>query len=380
MKALLTSLIAAALTGCAGVQVTEVPRDLFADKHFGVPMPVLTRDEIFALNDDMRAFADGQLKQQVARQGYFLGLFQTLQKQLRLDYDAAGTYTAEQTFGARSGNCLSLVILTAAFAKHLDVPVRYQSVIGEANWSRTAGIAFYSSHVNLKVGTRDNGAPPTPGNDGMTIDFVAPGSPTRYPTRPIDEDTLLAMYMNNRAAETLVNGEIVTAYWWARAAVEQAPAFLAGVNTLGVVYLRNKNIKEAEDAFRYVLEREPAESLAMTNLMRVATLQGRVNEVAYWRDKLAALEPYPPFYFLDQGKAALARGEVEAAMALFERELKRLPYNDELHFAIAIADLRRGDLRGAEKHLLMAQKYSGTSAAREIYSAKRAHLKATATN
>ena len=380
MKALLTSLIAVALAGCAGVQVAEVPRSLFGDEHFGVPMPVLTPAEIFALNDDMRAFADGQLKHEVARHGYFLGLFETLQKQLRLDYDAAGTYTAEQTFAARSGNCLSLVILTAAFAKHLDVPVRYQTVIGEANWSRTAGIAFYSSHVNLKVGTRDNGAPVSGGYDGMTIDFVAPGSPTRYPTRPVEEETLLAMYMNNRAAELLVAGEIVAAYWWARAAIEQAPAYLAGVNTLGVVYLRNRNVKEAEDAFRYVLEREPAEGLAMTNLIRVLTLQGRANEVAYWRDKLAALEPYPPFYFLDQGKAALARGEVDAALALFERELKRLPYNDELHFAIAMADLRRGDLRAAEKHLSMAQKYSATSAAREIYSAKRAQLKATATN
>ena len=379
MKALLTSLIAAALAGCASVQVTEVPRSLFVDKYFGVPMPVLTPAEIFALNDDMRAFANQRLKQEVVRHGYFLGLFETLQKQLHLDYDA-GTFTAEQTFEARSGNCLSLVILTAAFAKHLGVPVRYQTVIGEPNWSRTAGIAFYSSHVNLKVGSKDNSAPLAGGYDGMTIDFVAPGSPTRYPTREVDEQTLLAMYMNNRAAESLVNGELVAAYWWARGAVEQAPAYLAGINTLGVVYLRNHNIGEAEDAFRYVLEREPAEGLAMSNLVRVLTLQGRVNEIAHWRAKLAALEPYPPFYFLDQGKAALARGEVDAALALFERELKRLPYNDELHFAIAMADLRRGDARGAEKHLSMAQKYSATPAAREIYSAKRAHLKATLTN
>src|SRR5689334_17706084 len=264
-QALLTSLIAAALAGCAGVQVAEVPRSLFADKYFGVPMPVLTPAEIFHLNDDMLSFADKQLKYEVVRHGYFLGLFETLQKQLRLDYDAAGTYTAEQTFEARAGNCLSLVILTAAFAKHLEVPVRYQTVIGEANWSRTAGIAFYSSHVNLKVGSKDNSAPLAGGYDGMTIDFVAPGSPTRYPTREVDENTLLAMYMNNRAAESLVNGELVAAYWWARAAIEQAPAFLAGVNTLGVVLMRNRNIKEAEEAFRYVLEREPAEGLAMSN-------------------------------------------------------------------------------------------------------------------
>jgi Flp pilus assembly protein TadD len=380
MKALLTSLVAAALAGCASVPIADVPRALFADEHFGAPMPTLTPAEIFALNDDMRAFADNQLKWEVARNGSYLGLFDTLQKELRLDYDAAGTRTAEETFAARSGNCLSLVLLTAAFAKHLGVDVRYQSVIGEENWSRTAGIAFYSGHVNLKVGKRDSGTAVTRGYDGMTIDFVAPGTAMRFPTRQVEESTLLAMYMNNRAAEALVNGEFAAAYWWARAAIEQAPANLAGINTLGVIYLRTRNIREAEAAFRYVLEREPAESLAMTNLVRVLTLEGRINEAAYWRAKMAEIEPYPPFYFLDQGKAALERGEIDAALALFEKELKRLPFNDELHFAIAMADLRLGNLREAEQHLKMAQQYSPTPAQREIYGAKRAQLKGTVTN
>jgi hypothetical protein len=36
---------------------------------------------------------------------------------LRLDYDSAMTRNATEAFAARSGNCLSLVLMTAAFAR-----------------------------------------------------------------------------------------------------------------------------------------------------------------------------------------------------------------------------------------------------------------------
>jgi transglutaminase-like putative cysteine protease len=47
--------------------------------------------------------------------------------QIRLEYDAAVTRNAAQAFEARTGNCLSLVIMTAALARELGLTVRYQS-------------------------------------------------------------------------------------------------------------------------------------------------------------------------------------------------------------------------------------------------------------
>jgi len=376
MKALQTPLIAMALAGCASVQISEPPRHLFADVDFGVPATTPTAADVFALNDDMRAFADQKIRREIARNGNYLGLFETLGSELRLDYDAAGTQTAQGAFAARSGNCLSLVILTAAFAKHLGVPVHYQNVYDQSDWSRSGGIAFLSGHVNLKIGSRERVPAVGRGLDGVTIDFLAPGATASLATRPVAEEALLAMYLNNRAAEALVEGDLDTAYWWARAAVEQAPTYLSAANTLGVIYLRHGNRREAERAFRYVLTREPANANAMSNLVHVLEREGRKLEAAAWRSTLAKLEPYPPFYFLDQGQAALERGDHEAALALFERELERLPYNDEVHFAIAMLDVRRGALRQAQRHLAMAEKYSTTRDRRDIYGAKRAQLKA----
>ncbi|MGQ0587013.1 MAG: tetratricopeptide repeat protein [Gammaproteobacteria bacterium] len=379
MRALLVPLVAMALAGCASVPASNVPRELFADDQFVPPVVPITVADVFKLDDEMEAFASRHIRVQVERRGAFNGLFETLSTELKLDYDGVETRTAAQTFAMRRGNCISLVILTAAFAKHLDVPIRYQAVRGQSTWSRMAGIAFHSGHINLKIGARNSGLP-IGYFDGMTIDFVAPGSGGRVAAQVIDERTLLAMYMNNRAAETLAYGDDETAYWWARAAVEQAPDYLPSLNTMSVIYLRHGQVAEAETVLRYVLDREPAEQHAMTNMTHVLTRLGRHNEARAWRARLEALEPYPPFYFLDEGNAALARGDAKAARALFEKELKRLPYNDEVHFAIARADLKRGDLREADKHLAMAQKYSLSPDKRDIYGAKRALLKARGTN
>ena len=44
---------------------------------------------------------------------------------------------------------MSLVIMTAAFAKELGLRVNYQNVIIDDSWSRHGGLYLLSGHVNL---------------------------------------------------------------------------------------------------------------------------------------------------------------------------------------------------------------------------------------
>ena len=83
-----------------------------------------------ALSDAVRDYAARQMHTLLRQRGPQQGLVDALYSkgQLKLEYDSAMTRNAAQAFEARAGNCLSLVIMTAAFAKHLGLPVRYQSV------------------------------------------------------------------------------------------------------------------------------------------------------------------------------------------------------------------------------------------------------------
>jgi Tfp pilus assembly protein PilF len=371
MRAVLVLTVAVALAGCASTR-TDVPRHLFADASFlAIPKPRVDQD-IFALSDGMRAFAETTLAAEVRRHGPQDGLRETLKRELRLEYDSGTTLPAAQTFDERAGNCLSLVILSASFAKHLGMTFTYQNVTGQEAWTRAEGIAFLSTHVNLKLGT--------PGISAPAIDFVETLGAQRTTERPVEEQTIRAMYFNNRAAEAIVSGNEGEAYWWAREAVEADPDYANGVNTLAVVYLRHGRMPEAERAVRHVLAREPVNGRAMTNLVRLLNRQGRTEEARQWQARLADLEPYPPFYFLDQGLAALSSGDYETARELLRRELRRMPYLDEAHFALAVADLRLGDQGEARKHFELALQYSTTRNRRDIYGAKLERFKALQVN
>lgn len=376
MKRLIVPLAVLALAACASVPVTGSVEPLFADALFAPPAQRMLSEDIFALSEDMRDYLDHRIAGHTHRKGPRLGLFEVLRDELKIEYDSAMTRNAAQAFEARSGNCLSLVILTAALAKQLKIPVTYQSVSGQDTWSRSSGVAFRSNHVNLVLGMRGSGFG-LKGEDErpLTIDFLPSTDATRLHARPVPEETVVAMYFNNRAAETLAVGNLDQAYWLARQAIITSPSFMSAYNTLGVIYRRHGNLAEAERTLRYALEREPGNAQVLSNLAGAVAAQGRAEEAKELRKRLAEIAAFPPFHFYDLGRAALARGETDAAIAWFKKELARMPYDDELHFMLAVARLRRGEVRSARKHMTLAMENSTTRDRRGIYAAKLDYLR-----
>jgi tetratricopeptide (TPR) repeat protein len=243
--------------------------------------------------------------------------------QLKLEYDSGRTKTAAATFDSRSGNCLSLVLMTAAFAKELGLPVSYQSVSIPETWSRTGALLIASGHVNITLSRRLVDVRAATDIPKLTIDFLPPEEITGFRTHEIDERTVVAMYANNRAAEALADGHLDDAYAWAAASVRKDPGFVGAFNTLGVVYLRHGDLAEAARVFERVLAADPRDTRALANLAMAYERQGRDAEARGARTRLAALEPYPPFYFFELGMAAVQRNDWRTARELFAREVAR---------------------------------------------------------
>jgi tetratricopeptide (TPR) repeat protein len=350
-----------------------VPQHLFEDRLFSAPQSAVGADAIFALSDTMKHYVDVEITNALRSKGPQRGLLEALysKNQLRLEYDSTRTRNASEAFEARSGNCLSLVIMTAAFAKHLGLPVRFQSVYTDSTWTRSGNLYFSSSHVNLALEHRATDARAGVDTDrAWTVDFLPPEDVRGQRTRVISEATVIAMYMNNRSAEALVRGELDDAYAWAREAMRQAPAFLSAYNTLAVVYLRHGNPKQAEQLLRHVVEREPDNTVALSNLARALGDLGQTTEAALLNERLAKIEPYPPFHFFDLGLAALRAGNFETARELIGKEVKRAAYHHEFHFWLAIANLGLGDKSQARKHLIIAKENSTSFDDKALYSAK----------
>lgn len=361
------------LAACASVPAGTGadPGSLFNDALFAPPGTDTGPSKVFAASPEMKRYLASAVPPGLHGGEKRRALADALSGKagFKLEYDSTITRNAAEAFAARSGNCLSLVLLTASLAKALDIPVHYQNVYSEQSVSRSGGIIYLSTHVNLVLGGTDRSGSRIGARRAapMTIDFLPPEDLGKQRIRVIREQTVVAMFLNNRAVESLAAGRLDDAYWFARHAIEHDPAQLFAYNTLGVVYRRHGNARAAERALTYVAVREPGNAAAISNLVAVLNDQGRSVEAAAWEEKLRRIDLYPPFHFFDLGVAAMAQKRYAQARDLFEREIARAAYYHEFHAWLASAHYALGDLDEARRHLEIALENSTTDTEREVY-------------
>jgi len=373
-------LVAAALIGgCASAPPLPVPDDLLHDELFaGNAVPRVDPAAPLALSPAMRSYLAG--KQVQVRSARMFdrrrALIDALYRgDLRLEYDAAITRTASEAFDARSGNCLALVLMTSAFAKELGLRVTYQAVTGEEDWNRSSDMYIALGHVNLLLEDKNslvdiNYVSRAP----LAIDFLPPRG--RTVTRAIEENTVVAMYFNNRAVESLTDGRTAEAYWYAREAMRQDPQLASGYVTMAVVYRAMKRADLAEHALQRVLARDPDNLNALADHVLVLRDLGRAAEADAAAQRLAQLDPHPPYGYFNAGRAALQAGRLEEARRMFAKEIERMPYNHEFEYWLAVTYIEMKDPEQAARHLRKAMEVSTTRTSHDLYSAKLERLNA----
>lgn len=373
--------ILALATGCAVTPPAPTmppANDLFSDKLFKAPAKAVDTSRLFALSEPMKAYMRSPYFSAAVRTaGKDHGLVDALYKkgELKLEYDAAVTRDAATTFSLKTGNCLSLVIMTAAFAKEMGLEVNFQNVMVEQQWSRSDSLYFASTHVNLSLAVRPEFVRSyEPNKHYLTIDFMPPKDASKLITHPLDEQTIVAMYLNNRAAEEMTANRVDDAYWYARAAIEASPTYITAYNTLGVVYQRHGDYAMAERVYRRALEREREDTMVMHNLIPVLKHLGKTAESQALAARLASIEPTPPFFYFQKGMKAMEAGKYAEAKGMFEREVKRSPYYHEFHFWLAISHWYLGEGRAARSALMQALDTSTTSDATRRYTGKLGYL------
>lgn len=356
------------LAGCAALP----PAPPFDDAAFAPPAAVITRAEIFAASPAMRDFLAHEAASELKDQGAQLGLVTALWRhgRLRIDYDASVTRTAAQSFEARAGHCLSLVLMTASLARELGLPVRFQQVPSVV-WERRGGLELALGHVNIAIG------PPERDGTWYLVDFLPEAVPAEARQQRIGEARIVAMVHNNRAAEALADGRPRVAYWSAREALREDPRFADAWNTLGVIYMRHGDTARAEQALRHALAVDDGHGAAMGNLAGLLAAGGRADEAALWRSRQARVL-VPPFVLIEQAQQALAAGDAAGARDRLMRALRDGGESHELHFALARAYAQLGQREPAARHLEAAVRLSPGTGTRERYTAKLDRLRATA--
>lgn len=377
MKFSICALPALLLAACASAppaDMAEPARPSLYDDALFAPATVSTSPEdIFALSPEMRKFLDTQITRRVTTEGKVPALVDALfdKGTIKFNYNASETSNAAGVFASKSGNCLSYTIMTAAFAKEMRIPVQFHVATLSDVWDRNNNTDFLIGHVNLTLGVNYTRAAE---QQAQLVDFTALSDAHGQLLDDIGEDVIVSMYLNNRAAEAMSNDKVDEAYWWARAATQASPSFLAAYNTLGVVYMRHHHPEMAARVFERVLEREPENLLALSNESLALKAQGRTAEAATYASRLAQIQPNPPFYYFALGMHAMQQRDYKTAKVEFSKEVNRASYNHQFHFWLALAEYNLGEYGETRRQLTYAMENSPNNQQHDLYAAKLAAL------
>ena len=358
--------LALAIAGCgapgmrSGAPPAWLDDEVFAAERFDPDAA-----QILAVSPAMRRYLEQSIVPRLRGGDPALGLVDALYTsgELRIVYDDRVTRTAAQTFDARRGDCLSLALMTAAFARELGLEVRLQRVLTRDVAVDDGDLVRMVGHVNVSVAA--------PAEDRFrtwtTVDFLPSEDAGRLRFEALTTRRIEAMYLNNKAAEALSVGQLGAAYWWARASAARDPWYAGVLITLGVVWDRAGRSALARQAYAGALDLDPGNPNATRNLglvgktLRVAA---EPTGVAGVRRRVVGL--------LKAGDYELARRELMAALERAD--------DTDLHLLLAAAwtGLAQPD-RAADALAAAARGAPGEVSGRAALQRKIAALRAAGT-
>lgn len=313
----------------------------------GEPLPALEPVDLLAVNDEMRAF----LKKHVAGRNdnarkTELIIKALLHDGLELQYSNLKTYSAEQAFREREGNCLSFTNLFVALAREAGLKAQFQEVRIPPMWTADGDTLYYNLHINalVKLHQRD-----------QVVDFDIEDFNTRFSRHRISDETAAAQYYNNMGAYYLGEKDTVQAFRHARKAIELRPDTGYFWTNLGTILRRAGDLQHAEQSYLVAIElsEEPA---AMSNLARLYKTLDKPELAREYEARVQAFRRKNPYYLYAQAKQAYADENYESTQEFLRSAIRRNKEEHEFYRLQGLAWLKLREPKKAQKSFSRAAK------------------------
>ncbi|MCM2680405.1 tetratricopeptide repeat protein [Echinimonas agarilytica] len=291
----------------------------------------------------------------------------------KVQYDNTTTYTATETFHERAGNCMSLALMTVAFADHLDLSADFLRPDVPLFWEQRDGIETIGDHVNVVV--RENYQRPyVLGSNAFIVDFT-PNNRYQFVKRmKLSRHEAITSFYSNRAAEALSLNQLDLAYSYAWHAIQTSPLDSGIYSLVGVVLRRQGQIDLAERSYRAGMQLDDVDPLLLHNLVYFLRFDERHYEAYLLSLKLEKIKLNSPFVMAREAQSFYEAGDYKQALETYNNAIQRANYIHDLHFGKARVLLALGEYEDAKAELNKAKELSTTRQQASQYSGKIAAL------
>ncbi len=345
------------LAGCAAAPPAPLPAHLlWQDQAFDYDAALVSvgKRDLFQLEDDLLSKLHDSSIQNSSTQYRLHYLVSILFGPKAKDFPYSGGHStiAAETWRRKTGDCLSLTVLSYSLANALGMSVQMQEVRVPVVFDRRGNVEFLNRHVNVLIrgagelyliaGSMRSG--------DVIIDFE-PQVASRREGMALSDGGILARFYNNVAAEYLAQGDLTLAYAHFKAAVLADPGYSPSYSNLAQLYIRRGFLQSAERLLLHAVALNDDADIALRSLHQLLVSQGRESEALRYREILQARQEKDPYYWLGVGLDQLQRGNYRKAINALEHAQELTRGFQEVHRYLAIAYWRAGKPSQAKDQL-----------------------------
>lgn len=336
-----------------------------------------TVDDIFQLSASQQAeflaYFNAPAHQDVAAHRR---VYQFLAQHLSgFDYQGKN-YTATEAYALKSGNCISLAVLTKALADLAGVEIEFQSIISAPVLSFERDLMVSSDHVRTFLYDPDFTAEKDKWHfikPSIVVDYMPSSADIAGPR--ITQQTFIAMFYRNLAADALLAEQYDQALALLKNALQYAPDYSAIINLAAVVHRRMDEMQLAEQFYQYGLDVSPSKATLLSNYAVLKRSQGEADIAQEMLLSLLSLDEYDPYLWYMLGKTAQQKSQYQEAVTYLYKAAEQAPYMHQLQLELALAYYRNNEPGRAQQVLSKAAELVADNNTQQRYHAKLEALK-----
>lgn len=295
-------------------------------------------------------------------------LYQFLAQHLSgFDYQGKN-YTATEAYALKSGNCISLAVLTKALADLAGVEIEFQSIVSAPVYSIENDFMLSSDHVRSFLYDPDfvpGKGEIYIGKPSIIVDYMPAAGDITGPR--ISQQTFIAMFYRNLAADALMAGQYDQALALLKVALHYDPSYSATINLTAIVHRRMNEASLAEQFYRYGLDISQRKATLISNYAMLKQSNGDAATAQALLQSLTALNEHDPYLWYLFGKTAQQQHEYQNAVTFFKKAAAQAPYMHQLQLELALAYYRDNQPEKARLVLIKASELAPHSAQQRYY-------------